>query len=86
MNFMSYSMVEMMTFQGLGDLINAFRVKRLGLEPVSSLWAPGALYRMKVPFTYMWSPSLVSKPKLAQRVEMPCRASSSHECFHKPES
>ena len=63
MNFMSYSMVEMMTFQGLGDLINAFRVKRLGLEPVSSLWAPGALYRMKVPFTYMWSPSLVSKPK-----------------------
>jgi len=55
--------VEMMTFQGLGDLINAFRVKRLGLEPVSSLWAPGALYRMKVPYTYMWSPSLVSKPK-----------------------
>lgn len=62
-NFMSYPMVEMMTFQGLGDLINAFRVKRLGLELVSSLWAPGALYRMKVPYTYMWSPSLVPKPK-----------------------
>ncbi|KAK4626159.1 Sterol 3-beta-glucosyltransferase UGT80B1 [Fulvia fulva] len=61
-NFMSYPLVEMMTWQGLGDIVNKFRVKTLGLEPVSSLWAPGALYRMKVPYTYMWSPSLVSKP------------------------
>lgn len=63
MNFMSYALVEMMTFSGLGDLINKFRENTLGLEPVSSLWAPGALYRMKVPYTYMWSPSLVPKPK-----------------------
>ncbi|KAF1354645.1 hypothetical protein BDV97DRAFT_290144 [Delphinella strobiligena] len=62
-NFMSYPLVEMMTWQGLGDLVNNFRVKTLGLEPVSSLWAPGALYRMKVPYTYMWSPALVSKPE-----------------------
>ena len=62
-NFMSYPLVEMMTWQGLGDLVNRFRQKTLGLEPVSSLWAPGALYRMKVPYTYMWSPSLVPKPK-----------------------
>lgn len=61
-NFMSYPLVEMMTWQGLGDIINKFRVKTLGLEPVSSLWAPGALYRMHVPYTYMWSPSLVPKP------------------------
>ncbi|KAF7185993.1 Sterol 3-beta-glucosyltransferase UGT80A2 [Pseudocercospora fuligena] len=61
-NFMSYPLVEMMTWQGLGDIVNKFRVKTLGLEPVSSLWAPGALYRMKVPYTYMWSPSLVPKP------------------------
>ncbi|CAD0112540.1 unnamed protein product [Aureobasidium uvarum] len=47
----------------LGDLVNRFRVKTLGLEPVSSLWAPGALYRMKVPYTYLWSPGLVPKPK-----------------------
>ena len=59
---MSYPLVEMMTWQGLGDIINKFRVKTLGLEPVSSLWAPGALYRMHVPYTYMWSPSLVPKP------------------------
>ncbi|KAK6003871.1 hypothetical protein QM012_008721 [Aureobasidium pullulans] len=62
-NWMSYPMVELMTWQGLGDLVNRFRVKTLGLEPVSSLWAPGALYRMKVPYTYLWSPGLVPKPK-----------------------
>lgn len=62
-NFMSFPLVEMMTWQGLGDLVNRFRVKTLGLEPVSSLWAPGALYRMKVPYTYLWSPKLVPKPK-----------------------
>lgn len=62
-NFMSYPLVEMMTWQGLGDLVNNFRKKTLGLEPVSSLWAPGALFRMKVPYTYMWSPGLAPKPK-----------------------
>jgi UDP:flavonoid glycosyltransferase YjiC (YdhE family) len=61
-NFMSYPLVELMTWQGLGDLVNKFRVKTLGLEPVSTLWAPGQLYRLKVPYTYMWSPSLVPKP------------------------
>ncbi len=61
-NFMSYPLVEMMTWQGLGDLVNRFRVKTLGLEPVSTLWAPGQLFRLKVPYTYMWSPSLIPKP------------------------
>jgi len=59
----SYPLVEMMTWQGLGDVVNKFREKTLRLEPVSSLWAPGALYRMKVPYTYLWSPSLVPKPR-----------------------
>lgn len=62
-NFMSYALVEMMTWQGLGDLVNSFRVRTLGLEPVSSFWAPDALWRMKVPYTYMWSPELVPKPQ-----------------------
>lgn len=62
-NFMSYPLVEMMTWQGLGDLVNNFRVKTLGLEPVSTLWAPGSLYRLKVPYTYLWSPGLVPKPQ-----------------------
>ncbi|KAI9753342.1 MAG: hypothetical protein M4579_005200 [Chaenotheca gracillima] len=61
-NFMSYPLVELMTWQGLGDLVNKFRVKTLALEPVSTLWAPGQLYRQKVPHTYLWSPGLVPKP------------------------
>lgn len=53
----------MLTLGSLGDLVNQFRVKTLGLEPVSTLWAPGQLYRQRVPFTYLWSPGLVPKPK-----------------------
>lgn len=52
-----------MTWQGLGDLVNKFRTKALGLEPLSTLWAPGQLSRLHVPFTYLWSPGLVPKPK-----------------------
>lgn len=59
---MSYPLVELMTWQGLGDIVNHFRVKRLGLEPMSTLWAPGQLFRLKVPHTYLWSPGLVAKP------------------------
>jgi UDP-glucoronosyl and UDP-glucosyl transferase len=59
---MSYPLVELMTWQGLGDLVNRFRVKSLGLEPMSTLWAPGQLFRLKVPYTYLWSPGLVPKP------------------------
>ncbi|KAF2757695.1 UDP-Glycosyltransferase/glycogen phosphorylase [Pseudovirgaria hyperparasitica] len=61
-NFISYPLVDMMTWQGLGDLVNKFRKHTLGMEPVSTLWAPGQLYRLKVPYTYMWSPGLVPKP------------------------
>jgi hypothetical protein len=61
---MSYPLVEMMTWQGLGDLINRFRRKTLWLDEVSTLWAPGQLYRLKVPYTYMVSHSIrtVSTP------------------------
>ncbi|KAK7908727.1 hypothetical protein PG985_016030 [Apiospora marii] len=62
-NFMSYPLVEMMVWQGLGDLVNDFRVNTLKLDPVSTLWAPGSTYRLHVPFTYLWSPGLVPKPE-----------------------
>lgn len=61
-NAISYPMIEMMTWQGLGDLVNRFREKTLGLEPVATLWAPGMISRLKVPFSYMWSPALIPKP------------------------
>ncbi|PBP25882.1 UDP-Glycosyltransferase/glycogen phosphorylase [Diplocarpon rosae] len=62
-NFISYALVEMMTWQGLGDVINRFRERALGLEPISLIWAPGMLSRLRVPYTYCWSPALIPKPK-----------------------
>ena len=53
-NYVTYALVEMMTWQGLGDIINRFRKKTLGLEPVSLMWAPGLLTRLQIPYTYCW--------------------------------
>ncbi|KAM7219278.1 hypothetical protein V8F06_005314 [Rhypophila decipiens] len=61
-NYVSYAMVEMMTWQGLGDVINRFRQRVLDLEPLSLMWAPGLLSRLRVPTTYCWSPALIPKP------------------------
>jgi UDP:flavonoid glycosyltransferase YjiC (YdhE family) len=62
-NFISYTLVEMLTWQGLGDVINRFRVKHLNLDPISLMWAPGMLTRLRIPYTYCWSPALIPKPK-----------------------
>ncbi|KAI1414887.1 putative glucosyl/glucuronosyl transferase [Hypoxylon sp. FL1857] len=62
-NYISYAMIELLAWQGLGDIINRFRAKCLGLDPVSLIWAPGMLQRLKVPHTYCWSPALIPKPK-----------------------
>ncbi|KAL1648560.1 hypothetical protein SLS61_006884 [Didymella pomorum] len=61
-NYMSYIMVDLLTWQGLGDIINRFRKESLSLDPISMIWAPAMLARMKVPFTYCWSPALIPKP------------------------
>jgi hypothetical protein len=53
-NYVTYALVEMLTWQGLGDIINRFREKSLGLEPISILWAPSMIPRMRVPYTYCW--------------------------------
>ncbi|KAL3959862.1 hypothetical protein ACCO45_004979 [Purpureocillium lilacinum] len=58
-----YAMVELLLWQGIGDIINRFRAKCLGLDPVSTIWGPGMLQRLKVPHTYCWSPALLPKPK-----------------------
>ncbi|KAH8884185.1 putative glucosyl/glucuronosyl transferase [Thozetella sp. PMI_491] len=62
-NYISYAMIEVLSWQSLGDIINRFRVKCLGLDPVSLVWAPGMLQRLRVPHTYCWSPALIPKPK-----------------------
>ncbi|KAF7553273.1 hypothetical protein G7Z17_g3740 [Cylindrodendrum hubeiense] len=60
-NFVSYSMVEWMTWQGLGDIVNDWR-KTLDLEPVPLSEGPGLLETLRIPFTYCWSPALIPKP------------------------
>lgn len=52
----------MLTHHRLGDVINGFRTKTLHLDPISPLWGHMLLERMKVPFTYAWSSSLIPKP------------------------
>lgn len=53
-NVMSYALVEMMTWQGLGDIINRFREKTLGLGTLSQIAAAGMVNRLKIPYTYCW--------------------------------
>ncbi|KAM0703866.1 hypothetical protein Q7P35_008871 [Cladosporium inversicolor] len=62
-NYLSYGVVDLMTWQGLGDVINAWRVKDLDLEPLSSSSGPEIVEILKIPYTYCWSPSLVPKPR-----------------------
>jgi hypothetical protein len=53
-NYISYALVDMLTWQGLGDIINKFRKDSLNLDPVSGMWAPNMLSRLKIPHTYCW--------------------------------
>ncbi|KAF9889619.1 hypothetical protein FE257_007127 [Aspergillus nanangensis] len=60
--FASYAITEMVIWQGVGDLQNDFRRFELGLEVLDSMRAPSLIHRLKIPFTYYWSPSLLPKP------------------------
>ncbi|KKA30686.1 hypothetical protein TD95_004632 [Thielaviopsis punctulata] len=62
-NYLSYGVVDLMTWQGLGDVINNWRVKDLKLEPLPAAVGPDIISILKVPYTYCWSPALVSKPQ-----------------------
>jgi UDP:flavonoid glycosyltransferase YjiC (YdhE family) len=61
-NYLSYVMVEVMTWQGLGDVINSWR-GRIGLEPVPNTEGPMLASTLSIPFTYCWSPALIPKPR-----------------------
>lgn len=62
-NKMSYTVVEMMTWEGLGGVTNKFREETLDLSEVSQAAATTAIQRLKIPHTYCWSPALIPKPK-----------------------
>ncbi|KAJ7577401.1 hypothetical protein C8J56DRAFT_366855 [Mycena floridula] len=62
-NYLSYAMTEMLQWQGIGDLINKFRTKTLGLKALNMRSGPGRADELKIPWTYCMSPALVPKPK-----------------------
>ncbi|KAH7378899.1 hypothetical protein BKA64DRAFT_736571 [Cadophora sp. MPI-SDFR-AT-0126] len=61
-NFLSYGLVDMMTWQGLGDVINKWRVSSLDLEAIPAMAGANLASYLELPFTYCWSPALVPKP------------------------
>ncbi|KAB5578674.1 glycosyltransferase family 28 domain-containing protein [Coniochaeta sp. 2T2.1] len=62
-NYLSFMAMELLTWQGLGDLINTFRTRTLRLDPISPMWGYQLLPRLRVPYTYLWSESLIPKPQ-----------------------
>ncbi|KAF9886851.1 hypothetical protein FE257_010974 [Aspergillus nanangensis] len=60
-NWVSYGVVEWLTWQGLGDVINRWRAT-IDLAPVPGTEGPCLAEALEVPFTYCWSPALVPKP------------------------
>jgi hypothetical protein len=44
----------MMTWQGLGDIINKFRTEILDLGVLSQAAATSMLQRLQIPYTYCW--------------------------------
>ncbi len=62
-NWLSYSVIDLLTWAGVGDLINDFRRETLGL-PALHVAARGAgvINDRAVPFCYLWSPHLIPKP------------------------
>ncbi|CAG8279064.1 unnamed protein product [Penicillium salamii] len=61
-NWVTYGVVEWLTWQGLGDVINQWRIS-IDLEPIPATVGPSLPEALKVPHTYCWSPALVPKPK-----------------------
>ncbi|MDJ0851140.1 MAG: glycosyltransferase [Myxococcota bacterium] len=62
-NWLSYGVIDLLTWAGVGDLINDFRRDTLGL-PALHVAASGAsvINDRAVPFCYLWSPKLIPKP------------------------
>jgi UDP:flavonoid glycosyltransferase YjiC (YdhE family) len=60
-NYASYDLVNWLTWQGVGDIVNGWR-KQLDLEEVATFEGPQLAEILQVPFTYCWSPALIPKP------------------------
>lgn len=59
----------MLTWQGLGDVVNKFRRKVLRLEPIDPSWAPGMIARLQIPHTYCWYVAVYRDLGLTELIE-----------------
>ena len=50
-------------WEGLGDTINTFRTDILRIDSLPDAVAPYVIDRLKIPWTFCWSPELLPKPK-----------------------
>ena len=53
-NFYSYTAVDALIWEGLGDLINKFRRKTLVLDPLDRITGPNLLNQLHLPYAYLW--------------------------------
>eukprot|EP00798_Chlamydomonas_sp_ICE-L_P018660 gene18660-25177_t len=63
MNWLSYFAMEDLAWLGMSGMVKDFRQRVLGIKTWNKEHTSHALHHSKVPFTYIWSPSLVSRPK-----------------------
>jgi UDP:flavonoid glycosyltransferase YjiC (YdhE family) len=61
-NYFSFGIMELLTWQGLGDIINKFRTQTLKLDAISPLWGHQLIPRLRVPYSYLWSQALIPRP------------------------
>lgn len=74
MNYLSYSLFESITWQGLGSVINKFRSRVLALDRLGQTSAVGALQRLRVPHTYCWFVLTSFKPLIRGVLIDHCRS------------
>ncbi|KAI9371602.1 UDP-Glycosyltransferase/glycogen phosphorylase [Aspergillus egyptiacus] len=60
-NFASYGLVNWLTWQGVGDVINKWR-RELDLDEVAMFEGPHLPEILRIPYTYCWSTALVPRP------------------------
>eukprot|EP00798_Chlamydomonas_sp_ICE-L_P001510 gene1510-32888_t len=63
MNWLSYFAMDDLAWLGMSGMVKDFRQRVLGIKTWNKEHTSHALYHSKVPFTYIWSPSLVDRPK-----------------------
>lgn len=85
-NYASFVLADSLMWSGLGRVINNFRTGILGLHPIPASGGPLVLQRLRVPFTYAWSTSLLPKPgDWRSNIDVVGFFSMPNDTFYKPD-